>query len=134
MQDNWYSASIDAFNPTNIISVVDWASDSTAFPRPVPPPKEQSGSEYTVFKWGTNDPSEGDRTIEKENFDTLASPLGWHALPANKLPPGFKPHDVVPGSEIYNADTTAGNNVRLSVASLCSCPADFRLLPIGFCT
>ncbi|GJJ14215.1 hypothetical protein Clacol_008477 [Clathrus columnatus] len=108
MEDNWYSASVDASNPSNIISVVDWASDSSA--APIPPPKEPKGSTYQVFKWGINDPAEGERTIEKENFDNLASPLGWHSLPASKLPAGY-PYDRSSDADLYTADTTIGNNV-----------------------
>lgn len=43
-------------------------------------PATRIPAHYNVFRWGINDPSEGNRTIEKENFDSLASPAGWHVV------------------------------------------------------
>lgn len=106
MEDNWYEAAVSANSPHKIISVVDWASDAHA---PIPG-KGKGPATYTVFKWGINDPSEGNRTTETEYQDKLASPLGWHALPvvhdprsANKR---FKNGDL-----IHNTTVTWGNNV-----------------------
>ena len=81
MQDNWYEAAVTNKAPHRIVSVVDWASDSPMPVAPVPDEPTHGSASYNVFKWGVNDPSEGNRTIEKENFDGLASPVGWHALP-----------------------------------------------------
>ena len=72
--------------PHKIISVVDRTSDSPIPPRPIP-------GIYNVFKWGVNNPSVGDRTLEKENFDSFASPAGWHALPYS-VNPMFKGRDT----------------------------------------
>ncbi|KAF7986732.1 hypothetical protein HWV62_20290 [Athelia sp. TMB] len=105
MKDNWYEASVSATAPHRIISVVDWASDS---PMPVKKPASHEHATYNVFKWGINDPAEGNRTIEKENYDALASPVGWHALPAAN-DPSFKGSHK--GSSWVNTTTTAGNNV-----------------------
>ncbi|KAF8906996.1 Fungalysin metallopeptidase-domain-containing protein [Gymnopilus junonius] len=104
MQDNWYEAAVSASAPHQIISVVDWASDA-----PVPKPPQVAPATYNVFKWGINDPSVGNRSIEKENYDVLASPIGWHSVPfAND--PSFK--GAVPQKEFYrNTTTTWGNNV-----------------------
>jgi extracellular elastinolytic metalloproteinase len=101
MQDNWYEAAVSATSPHKIISVVDWASDSSAHPKP---------ATYNVFGWGTNDPSEGQRSINKENYDPLASPVGWHAIPHSRDPISNdvrRPHNTF----WRNTTTTWGNNV-----------------------
>lgn len=107
MEDNWYEAAVTNTAPHRIVSVVDWASDS---PMPVraPIPKEPSGAIYNVFPWGMNDPSEGNRSIEKENFDSLASPLGWHVLPYANDP---QSSGALQGKGYRNTTTTLGNNV-----------------------
>jgi extracellular elastinolytic metalloproteinase len=101
MEDNWYEAAVSATSPHRIISVVDWASDSSAHPKP---------ATYNVFAWGINDPSDGGRSINKENYDPLASPVGWHAIPYSRDHPsedGYKPN-----KEFWrNTTTTWGNNV-----------------------
>ncbi|KAI1789881.1 Fungalysin metallopeptidase-domain-containing protein [Ganoderma leucocontextum] len=109
MKDNWYEAAVSAEAPHRIISVVDWASDSPMPVAPVPP-KEQQGATYNVFGWGINDPSVGERSIQKENFDALASPLGWHALPYAKDPQSSNLR-LKDSSSIRNTTTTWGNNV-----------------------
>ncbi|KAF5347213.1 hypothetical protein D9758_011045 [Tetrapyrgos nigripes] len=106
MQDNWYEASVSAVAPHRIISVVDWASDSA----PIPPPETpKAPATYNVFPWGINDPQDGERSIMKENFDSLASPIGWHSLPYENDPSwnGLKPK----GEFYRNTTTTWGNNV-----------------------
>lgn len=104
MQDNWYEVAVSATAPHRIISVTDWASDA-----PVPKPSPKSPATYKVFVWGVNDPSEGNRTSEKENFDSLASPIGWHSLPfeLDPLSKGAKPSKEF----LRNTTTTWGNNV-----------------------
>lgn len=109
MKDNWYEAAVTMSAPHRIISVVDWASDS---PMPVraPVPKEpRSRATYNVFSWGTNDPSEGNRTIVRENYDTLASPVGWHSLPYTNDPQSSGGLKTKTG--FRNTTTTWGNNV-----------------------
>jgi extracellular elastinolytic metalloproteinase len=105
MQDNWYEAAISASAPHKIISVVDWASDAS-----IPSPHEpQITATYNVFAWGINDPIAGNRSINKENYDALASPVGWHTLPYKNDPAtiGMK------STGFYrNTTTTWGNNVR----------------------
>ncbi|KIK64261.1 hypothetical protein GYMLUDRAFT_40547 [Collybiopsis luxurians FD-317 M1] len=105
MEDNWYEAAVSAVAPHRIISVVDWASDA-----PIPSPEEpRKPASYNVYAWGVNDPSDGERTLEKENFDDLASPVGWHTLPFDN-DPSYK--GVKPSKEFYrNTTTTYGNNV-----------------------
>ncbi|KAF8646606.1 hypothetical protein AX16_007174 [Volvariella volvacea WC 439] len=105
MQDNWYEAAVTATAPHRIVSVVDWASDAPFAPVPHKP---AGPATYNVFKWGINDPSEGERSIEKENFDPLASPAGWQAIPYSRDPSyeGAAPHDFW-----RNTTTTWGNNV-----------------------
>lgn len=107
MQDNWYETAVSATAPHQIISVVDWASDA---PVPKPDPDVVAG-EYKVFKWGINDPECGNRTHEKENFDSLASPVGWHSIPyAND--PSFQGVKLTTKEFYRNTTTTWGNNVR----------------------
>jgi len=104
MEDNWYDATVSVNAPFRVLSVTDWASDS-----PIPIPKERTEATYKVFRWGVNDPSEGERTVEKENFDGLASPAGWHSLPYEN-DPVFT--DKAPKGEFWhNTTTTYGNNV-----------------------
>lgn len=104
MQDNWYEAAVSAKSPHRIISVVDWASDA-----PIPTPGPSAPATYRVFPWGVNDPTAGERKDVRENFDALASPAGWHAIPvAND--PSLK--GVRPSSGGWkNSTTTWGNNV-----------------------
>ena len=106
MKDNWYEAAVSAHAPHKIISVVDWASDAYA---PIPR-KERGLATYNIFKWGINDPSEGDRTIETEYNDKLASPLGWHSLPIANDPYSGDERFAY-GSSIRNTTVTWGNNV-----------------------
>ena len=105
MQDNWYEAAISASALHKIISVVDWASDAS-----IPIPHEpQTTATYDVFAWGVNDPSCSDRSINKENFDALASPLGWHVLPYKNDPESTG----MRSTEFYRNTTTCwGNNVH----------------------
>lgn len=105
MQDNWYDATVSAQAPHKIVSVVDWASDS-----PIPKPDHPVPAAYNVFKWGVNDPSVGERSMEKESFDPLASPAGWHAIPYANDPQST--HVRRKGGEFWrNTTTTWGNNV-----------------------
>jgi len=105
MQDNWYEAAVSAIAPHRIISVVDWASDS-----PIPPEPSTTAT-YNVFAWGINDPTEGNRSVNKENFDALASPAGWHAIPYSNDPSyrGVRIHKNL--GFWRNTTTTWGNNV-----------------------
>lgn len=109
MQDNWYEAAVSATPPHRIISVVDWASDA---PIPIPEPDVEPAT-YNVFAWGVNDPAEGKRSIVKENFDGLASPVGWHSVPFSNDPSmrGVR----LRTKEFYrNTTTTWGNNVSVT--------------------
>ena len=106
MKDNWYEAAVSAHSPHKIISVVDWASDAHA---PIPG-KDKGPATYNVFKWGINDPNEGNRTIETEYSDKLASPLGWHSLPIANDPYSANKR-FMHGSSIRNTTVTWGNNV-----------------------
>ncbi|KAH9036057.1 extracellular elastinolytic metallo proteinase [Lactarius deliciosus] len=103
MQDNWYEAVVSHQVPHRILSVVDWTSDS-----PVPSePKQRQPATYHVFPFGINDPSEGGRTLAKESFDHLASPLGWHVIPVSNDP--LSSH--LKKGQYSNYTTTFGNNV-----------------------
>ncbi|KDQ09747.1 hypothetical protein BOTBODRAFT_137541 [Botryobasidium botryosum FD-172 SS1] len=108
MKDNWYEAAVDAKNPTIIRSVVDWASDSPV-PTHVESDSKPKGT-YKVWKFGINDPSEGERSIEVGPYDKWASPLGWHSIPA-AVDPSLKGHSGHLRDEIVNHTTTFGNNV-----------------------
>ncbi|GLB42670.1 putative peptidase M36 family protein [Lyophyllum shimeji] len=107
MQDNWYEAAVSVVAPHRIISVVDWASDA-----PIPEdPEPVEPASYNVFTWGVNDPSVANRTMNKENFDVLASPAGWHAVPYANDPSlrGVRPSKKK--GFWRNTTTTWGNNV-----------------------
>jgi extracellular elastinolytic metalloproteinase len=129
MQDNWYEAVISSQAPHRILSVVDWASDSPVSPEhPAPPrhpvpepsvpsePAQRPPATYHVFEWGINDPSEGNLSFAKENFDTLASPLGWHVIPVANDP--SLSSDLKMKGKHSNHTITFGNNVRPSVLVL----------------
>jgi extracellular elastinolytic metalloproteinase len=118
MQDNWYEAVISRQAPHRILSVVDWASDAPTSPElPVPSePAQRPPATYHVFEWGINDPSEGNRTLAKENFDTLASPLGWHVIPVANDP--SLSSDLKKTGKYSNYTATFGNNVRISTIVL----------------
>ncbi len=109
MQDNWYDAAVSATSPHRIISVVDWASDA-----PIPTPEPSTAATYNVFPWGINDPAEGNRSLVKQNSDTLASPMGWHSLPFSN-DPSLKGVRLRTKEFWRNTTTTWGNNVSLLV-------------------
>ena len=113
MQDNWYEAAVSASQPHRIISVVDWASDSPMPVAPIPPTIEREQGTYNVFGWGINDPAEGERSEQKEYFDALASPVGWHSLPYANDPQSIraKVKKGPKGEKFRNTTTTWGNNV-----------------------
>jgi extracellular elastinolytic metalloproteinase len=106
MEDNWYEAYMDAMYPSHIHSVIDWASDAAIAPIPKTPIPT-----YNVWKWGINDPTEGTRSLES-GYDKIASPIGWHSIPAGNDPLSPNPGDP---SQLINYTTTWGNNV----CSLC---------------
>jgi len=127
MADNWYEAYVSAADPSTIVSVVDWASDS-----PMPraggklnaleaklamgqPVQSSRAGSYKVWKWGINDPEWGDRSVEPASYDTLASPLGWHTISKANNPtnsPDWVGKNVKDhGATYLNFTTTWGNNV-----------------------
>ncbi|TDL16303.1 hypothetical protein BD410DRAFT_795504 [Rickenella mellea] len=113
MEDNFYETAITVYDDHTPLFVIDWVSDSP-MPAPdfAPVPKKPSQAPpatYNVFKWGINDPENANRTIEKENFDTLASPLGWHVMPAGNDPRSSNKR-YKKGSYSNSTDTW-GNNV-----------------------
>ncbi|KAH9939636.1 Fungalysin metallopeptidase-domain-containing protein [Epithele typhae] len=110
MKDNWYEASVSTAAPHRVIQVVDWASDSPMPVAPVPKDRPEPAT-YNVFAWGLNDPSEGGRSIEKENFDSLASPVGWHSLPFANDPQAESMRLRKDTPKFRNTSTTYGNNV-----------------------
>ncbi|KAI9464402.1 extracellular elastinolytic metallo proteinase [Russula earlei] len=104
MRDNWYEAVVSRQAPHRILSVVDWASDS-----PIPSePTQHPPATYNVYAFGINDPSEGNRSIQKEKHDRLASPLGWHVIPVANDPTSS---NVKKKGSYSNYTTTIGNNV-----------------------
>jgi extracellular elastinolytic metalloproteinase len=107
MEDNWYEAYMDAMHPSHIHSVIDWASDAAVAPIPKTPEPEALPT-YKVWKWGINDPSEGKRSLES-GYDKIASPIGWHSIPAGNDPLATSVDDP---SLLINYTTTWGNNVR----------------------
>jgi len=111
MHDNWYEAVVSRQAPHRILSVVDWTSDS-----PIPSePTQRPPATYKVFAFGVNDPTSGNRSFEKENFDPLASPLGWHVIPVANDPTSS---DLKKKGSYLNYTTTLGNNVRVVIVVL----------------
>lgn len=108
MEHNWYEAAVTVDAPYRIVSVVDWASDSP-LPVPTPPHAPASPASYEVFAWGVNDPESGNRSHVKENFDALASPVGWHSLPYAHDP--SVPESMRSKKGFRNSTDTWGNNV-----------------------
>src|SRR5438477_9997826 len=105
MQDNWYETTLSVVRPYTIYSVVDWASDSA-----IPTPREpKEPATYNVFAWGVNDPTEGKRSMVRENYDILASPVGWHTLPYVKDPTDPDYGNGVTKEFYKNTTTTWGN-------------------------
>ncbi|RHZ75747.1 hypothetical protein Glove_209g57 [Diversispora epigaea] len=62
MEDNWYNGHINA-HTGKVMALMDWVSDAT----------------YNVFPFGINDPSDGNRKLEEDPNDIIASPYGWHS-------------------------------------------------------
>jgi extracellular elastinolytic metalloproteinase len=113
MEDNWYEAAVSAVSPHRIVSVVDWASDSPMPFAPIPHTDNEPAT-YNVFKWGVNDPSIADRSIEKESYDLIASPMGWHSLAVANDP--YSTDGRRRGQSSWrNTSTTRGNNVGFSL-------------------
>jgi extracellular elastinolytic metalloproteinase len=115
MQDNWYEAVVSRQAPHRILSVVDWASDAPTPKEPEPEPEQRPPATYNVFPFGVNDPSEGDRSFNKEMSDPLASPLGWHVIPAANDPLSS---NLKKKGRYSNYTTTIGNNVCISAILL----------------
>ncbi|RDB21981.1 Extracellular metalloproteinase MEP [Hypsizygus marmoreus] len=120
MQDNWYETAISATAPHRIISVVDWASDA-----PIPEPTTPEPATYNVFAWGINDPAVGNRSVAKENFDILASPVGWHSIPyvndplfrgvrLSKRKPFFRNTTTTWGNNVFAQENWEGQNSYLN--------------------
>jgi len=127
MADNWYEAYVSVNDPSTIVLVADWASDSS-IPRPDghlnaleskiamgQPIRYTEAGSYKVWKWGLNDPDSGERTVEPASYDSIASPFGWHTISRAHNPPG-SPNWVGKGrndrgAKYLNFTTTWGNNV-----------------------
>ncbi|CUA67209.1 Extracellular metalloproteinase 4 [Rhizoctonia solani] len=127
MAHNWYEAYVSFYDPTAIISAIDWASDSSTHSHGDffdtleaeismhRPGRYTKAGTYKVWKWGVNDPQSGERTTEPASYDLLASPLGWHTIPRTSNPigspewigKGVKDHNT----QYLNFTTTWGNNV-----------------------
>ncbi|CAE6527032.1 unnamed protein product [Rhizoctonia solani] len=124
MADNWYEAYVSVREPSAIVSVIDWASDSSppshggflnALEAKLAHSRYTEAGAYKVWRWGINDPESGERTVEPASYDSLASPLGWHAIPRTSNPDG-SPDWIGKGAgdhgaEYLNFTTTWGNNV-----------------------
>ncbi|KAL6707019.1 hypothetical protein ACN47E_004969 [Coniothyrium glycines] len=60
---NWLLSYVDAEDGTQVHAVVDYSADAS----------------YQVYPWGINDPTEGERIIVEDPFDSQASEFGWHS-------------------------------------------------------
>ncbi|CAI2196114.1 12647_t:CDS:2, partial [Funneliformis geosporum] len=76
MENNWYHVHINAYTG-ELIALMDWVADAS----------------YNVFPLGLNDPKEGDRELQIDPHDIVASRNGWHSQGKR------------------NFTTTVGNNV-----------------------
>jgi extracellular elastinolytic metalloproteinase len=79
---NFYQTTVDA-TTGEVRSVVDWVSSSPISHRheEVEATGESSEALYKVIRWGLNDPTEGNRTLEQGVRDFTYSPYGWHMIP-----------------------------------------------------
>jgi hypothetical protein len=116
MAANWYEAYITS---NSIHSVIDWASDISPSHLRVEEPDVGTAS-YRVFPWDVNDPESGEIGVVKYPHDKIASPWGWHIMPAANDPLLTKfnldqdedePEGVPEG--FSNPTSTIGNNVRI---------------------
>lgn len=82
---NLYQATVDA-TTAEVRSVVDWVQSAPAHAHRASEEDEGVAQEalYKVIRWGLNDPSEGNRTLEAGIHDYSASPYGWHSIPSSK--------------------------------------------------
>ncbi|KAL0956910.1 hypothetical protein HGRIS_003015 [Hohenbuehelia grisea] len=115
IQRNWYEAAVAVSAPHCIVSVVDWTSDSPELPSyaaesslVIAPSKFAT---YNVIKFGVNDPSEGNWTVESELFDYMASPLGWHSLPSSNSTSRCLDSTSTKVGRLWTTTSTWGNNV-----------------------
>ncbi|CAG8594442.1 11678_t:CDS:2 [Diversispora eburnea] len=97
MENNWYNGHINA-HTGKVMALMDWVSDAT----------------YNVFPFGINDPSDGDRKLEENPHDIIASPYGWHSQ-------GKKNFTNTIGNNVYAHENLKGryeweNNYRPEVA------------------
>lgn len=114
MQDNWYEAAVSAIDSSVILSVADWVSDSPVYPQPAGPLAKDGPHLYHSFPWGVNDPSEGKRAKLTPQPDAIASPFGWHSIPADNDPSvrSRKSAAPIPSDPVWvNYSTTFGPNV-----------------------
>lgn len=110
MQDNWYEAAVTVDSPHRIVFVADWIADSPVPVAPIPEEPDQTRAMYRVFGWGVNDPDVGDRTLEKETPDVIASPVGWHTVSVENDPPRSN-SDAGHEGVFQKKSSTWGNNV-----------------------
>ncbi|THC87627.1 hypothetical protein EYZ11_012928 [Aspergillus tanneri] len=61
VEENWLLSYVDAKDKDKVHGVVDYVAEA----------------DYQVFKWGTNDPTEGERAIVSDPWDLTASPFSW---------------------------------------------------------
>jgi len=79
---NFYQTTVDATS-SEVRSVADWVSSAPVDHHHHIDEEEEDGPEalYKVIRWGLNDPSEGNRTLEAGVRDLSYSPYGWHTIP-----------------------------------------------------
>ncbi|MCO5566016.1 hypothetical protein L7F22_019691 [Adiantum nelumboides] len=91
---NFYQITVDA-TTGEVRTSADWVASAPA--HAFEEEEDTPEAYYKVMRWGLNDPSEGNRTLEAGAFDESASPYGWHTVPNKK-----------------HYDDTRGNNVIAS--------------------
>ncbi|QRW08804.1 extracellular metalloproteinase MEP [Ceratobasidium sp. AG-Ba] len=70
MTDNWYEAYVSTKDPSILVSVIDWVTDS---PEPV---SEEHLNALEAKSRRVGQPEWGQRTVEPASYDAKASPLG----------------------------------------------------------
>jgi extracellular elastinolytic metalloproteinase len=98
MGQNWMITFVDALDKGAVYGAVDYVSDNWTPPSRTGVAPAGTGvgvdgtAKFRVYKFGLNDPSEGQRTLQKNPWHRDASPNGWQ----------------VAGTKTYT--TTKGNN------------------------
>ena len=68
--------------------------------------KTQADASYQVFKYPIESPNHGNRTIEEDPADAIASPFGWHDVNGA----AGAEYTITRGNNVWAQDDINGNN------------------------